>query len=99
MADDKDIEHKLLIAEYYELKEKAEDDAKTRQALLDSLSFEVGLLNGEAPVNADRVKTMIIRLEDADHSMREMVARAKSVAALCGKPAITVRDLLSRTTK
>ncbi|EBP4586516.1 hypothetical protein VH79_25790 [Salmonella enterica] len=96
MADDKETERKLLVAEYYELKERAEDAAKTRQALLDSLPFEVSLLNGDASVNADRVKAMLIHLEDADHSMREMVARARSVAALCGRPEITLKDLLSR---
>lgn len=94
MANDKETEHKLLIAEYYELKEKAEEDARMRRSMLNYIPYEVRSLDEDDPIDATRLKTMVQNLEDADHSLRKVVQRVNSVAALCGKPEITVRSLL-----
>ncbi|EDQ2965871.1 hypothetical protein C3O00_001726 [Salmonella enterica subsp. enterica serovar Mountpleasant] len=94
MADDKEIEHKLLIAEYYELKEKAEEDAGMRRSMLNHIPHEVHSLDEDDPIDATRLKAMAKNLEDADQSLRKVVQRVNAVAALCGKPEITVRSLL-----
>ncbi|EGB0327217.1 hypothetical protein H6W05_003546 [Salmonella enterica] len=94
MAYDKETERKLLVAEYYELKEQAEDAARMRRAMLYHIPHEVRRLDGGEPIHAGRLKTMVQSLEDADHSLRKVVHRVNAVAALCGKPEITVRSLL-----